>query len=160
MQNLHHRVHLRRYIAHPCLGVLFVLLFVSPTTAQSPQIAQVKTVSGKVYIQRSGARVSVKAGDALFEQDTIDTGTDGAIGITFIDNTVMSTGPNSEVALEEYKFDSNNFNGSMLTDLRKGTLSMVSGDIAKSSPAAMKVKTPAAILGVRGTHFVVQVPED
>jgi hypothetical protein len=72
----------------------------------------------------------------------------------------MSTGPNSEVALEDYKFDSNNFNGSMLTDLRKGTLSMVSGDIAKSSPAAMKVKTPAAILGVRGTHFVVQVPEN
>ncbi len=48
----------------------------------------------------------------------------------------------------------------MLTDLNKGTLSMVSGDIAKSSPSAMKVKTPDAILGVRGTHFVVQVPED
>ncbi len=160
MQNPHHRVHIRRYIAHASLGVLFVLLFVSTTTAQSPQIAQVKTVTGQVYIQRSGARVTVKPGDALFEQDTIDTGADGAIGITFIDNTVMSTGPNSEVALEEYKFDSNNFTGSMLTDLRKGTLSMVSGDIAKSSPAAMKVKTPAAILGVRGTHFVVQVPED
>jgi hypothetical protein len=160
MQNMHHGVHIKRRIAHTCLGVLFVLLFVSSATAQTPQIAQVKTVSGQVYIQRGGARVTVKAGDALFEQDTIDTGADGTIGITFTDNTVMSAGPNSEVALEEYRFDSNNFNGSMLTDLRKGTLSMVSGDIAKSSPASMKVKTPAAILGVRGTHFVVQVPED
>lgn len=160
MRNKHHRVHFRCYTSHACLVVFFALLFVSTTTAQSPQIAQVKTVSGQVYIQRGGARVTVKAGDPLFEKDTIDTGVDGAIGITFTDDTVMSTGPNSEVALEEYRFDSNNFNGSMLTDLRKGTLAMVSGDIVKSSPASMKVKTPAAILGVRGTHFVVQVPED
>lgn len=160
MHYMHHGLHIKRRIAHTCFGVLFVLLFVSNTTAQTPQIAQVKTVSGQVYIQRGGARMTVKAGDPLFEKDTIDTGADGAIGITFTDDTVMSTGPNSEVALEEYRFDSNNFNGSMLTDLRKGTLSMVSGDIAKSSPASMKVKTPAAILGVRGTHFVVQVPED
>ena len=63
------------------------------------------------------------------------------------------------MALEQYRFDSNNFNGSMLADMRKGTLDMVSGDIAKSSPGAMRVKTPEAILGVRGTHFVVQVPD-
>ena len=157
---MHAIVHARRFTASACLGILFVLFLVSTAAAQNPQIAQVKTVSGQVFIQRAGAHVSVKIGDPLFEKDTVDTGADGAIGITFIDNTVMSAGPNSEVALEEYRFDSSNFNGSMLTDLRKGTLSMVSGDIAKSSPAAMKVKTPAAILGVRGTHFVVQVPED
>jgi hypothetical protein len=45
----------------------------------------------------------------------------------------------------------------MLTDMRKGTLTVVSGDIARSSPGAMKVKTPAAMLGVRGTRFAVQV---
>jgi hypothetical protein len=157
---MHAIVHIRRLSTGAFFAILFALLFASTATAQSPQIAQVETVSGQVYVQRGGARVTVKVGDPLFEKDTIDTGTDGAIGITFVDNSVMSTGPNSEVALEDYKFDSNNFSGSMLTDLRKGTLSMVSGDIARSSPEAMRVKTPAAILGVRGTHFVVQVPED
>jgi hypothetical protein len=157
---MHAIVHIRRLSTGAFFAILFALLFASTATAQSPQIAQVETVSGQVYVQRGGARVTVKVGDPLFEKDTIDTGTDGAIGITFVDNSVMSTGPNSEVALEDYKFDSNNFSGSMLTDLRKGTLSMVSGDIARSSPEAMRVKTPAAILGVRGTHFLVQVPED
>jgi hypothetical protein len=155
-------IHCRRYATIATLGISAALGFASAALAQSPsnpQIAQVKTVAGQVSIQRGGASVPIKVGDALFEKDTIDTGADGAIGVTFIDNTVMSAGPNSEVALEQYKFDSNNFNGSMLTDMRKGTISMVSGDIAKSSPAAMKVKTPAAILGVRGTHFVVQVPD-
>jgi len=148
-----------RSTAGACLAIFFVLTFVSAATAQNPQIAQVKTVSGQVSIQRSGTSVPVKVGDPLFEKDVIDTGADGAIGVTFIDNTVMSAGPNSEMALEQYRFDSNNFNGSMLTDMRKGTLNMVSGDIAKSSPEAMKVRTPAAILGVRGTHFAVEVPD-
>jgi hypothetical protein len=152
-------VHSLRFAAGACLGFLIALAFASTASAQNTQIAQVKTVSGQVSIQRGGASIPVKVGDPLFEKDTIDTGADGTIGVTFTDNTVMSTGPNSEVALEQYRFDSNNFNGSMLADMRKGTLDMVSGDIAKSSPGAMKVKTPEAILGVRGTHFVVQVPD-
>jgi hypothetical protein len=45
----------------------------------------------------------------------------------------------------------------MMTDMHKGTFSMVSGDIARSSPDAMKVRTPTAILGVRGTSFAVDV---
>jgi hypothetical protein len=152
-------VHGWRSTAGACLGVLLMLTCAGATTAQNPQIAQVKTVSGQVSVQRGGAIAPVKVGDPLFEKDVIDTGADGAIGVTFIDNTVMSAGPNSEMALEQYRFDSNNFSGSMLTDMRKGTLNMVSGDIAKSSPTAMKVRTPAAILGVRGTHFAVEVPD-
>ena len=69
----------------------------------------------------------------------------------------MSAGPNSEIDLSEYHFDSSNFKGAMLADMRKGTLTVVSGDIARSSPGAMKLRTPAAILGVRGTRFAVQV---
>ena len=88
-----------------------------------------------------------------------NAGADGAVGITFIDNTVMSSGPNSQIMLADYKFNSSNFRGSMLTIMNRGTLSMISGDIARSSPGAMKVKTPTAILGVRGTRFVVEVNE-
>jgi hypothetical protein len=146
-----------RSTAGACVGI--ILMCAAPAIAQNPQIAQVKTVSGQVSIQRGGASAPVKVGDPVFEKDVINTGADGAVGLTFTDNTVMSAGPNSEVALEQYRFDSNNFRGSMLTDMRKGTLDMISGDIAKSSPAAMKVRTPAAILGVRGTHFAVEVPD-
>ena len=156
MHTFHGRVKL---IVRTCTAAACALILGGTAFAQSPAIAQIKTVSGQVFIQRTGNRVAAKVGDPLFEKDTIETGADGSIGVTFVDNTVMSTGPNSEVALDQYRFDSNNFNGSMLTDLNKGTISMISGDIAKSSPEAMKVKTPSAILGVRGTHFAVQVPE-
>jgi hypothetical protein len=44
--------------------------------------------------------------------------------------------------------------------MNRGTVSMISGDIARSTPGAMKVKTPTAILGVRGTRFVIEVKDN
>ncbi len=129
----------------------------SASMASDLPIGQIKKVTGETTIQRDGQHVPAKVGGPVYEKDVIDTGADGAIGITFMDNTVMSAGPNSEVSLQDYRFDSDNYQGAMLTDLRKGTLSVVSGDIAKSSPGAMKVKTPTAILAVRGTRFLVRV---
>lgn len=143
------------------LALVLILLAVSGSVAKADnaQVAQIKTVSGQAEIVRNGARAAARVGDPLFEKDTIETGTDGAIGITFIDNTVMSSGPNSQIVLEDYKFNSSNFKGSMLADMNRGTVSMISGDIARSSPGAMKVKTPTAILGVRGTRFVIEVKD-
>jgi hypothetical protein len=150
----------RRHQAGCALGGM-VLLFSAAFSAAlaGPQIGQVKTVAGQAYILRDAQRFPVSLGDALFEKDTIVTGADGSIGITFIDNTMFSTGPNSEVALDEYQFDSSNFHGGMLANMRRGTLSVVSGDIPRSTPGAMKIKTPTAILGVRGTSFAIQVSE-
>jgi hypothetical protein len=139
------------------LAAVTLLVFVLDAHAGSPQIAQVKTVSGDAVIVRSGARFAAKPGDPVYEKDTIETGEGGAIGLTFVDNTVMSAGPDSEIDLSEYRFDSGNFNGAMLADMRKGTVTMVSGDIARSSPGAMKIRTPSAMLGVRGTRFAIKV---
>ena len=127
--------------------------------AQMP-IAQIKKVTGQASVLRSGERRPANVGDRLFVKDIIETGSDGGIGITFIDNTVFSAGPSSQIALDEFQFDSNDFRGAMLADMRRGTLAVVSGDIARSTPGAMKVKTPTAILGVRGTTFAVQVYGD
>jgi hypothetical protein len=127
--------------------------------AQKP-IAQIKKVTGQAVVLRSGERRPAKVGDMLFIKDVIETGSDGGIGITFIDNTVFSAGPSSQIALDEFQFDSNDFRGAMLADMRQGSLAVVSGDIARSTPGAMKITTPTAILGVRGTTFAIQVYGD
>jgi hypothetical protein len=137
----------------------FLLFAIAGTTvaAEAPRIAQVKKLTGQATILRAGGRLPAKIGDPLFEKDVVETGADGGIGITFIDNTVFSAGPNSQIALDEFRFDSSNFRGEMLADMRRGTLAVVSGDVARSTPGAMKIKTPTALLGVRGTTFAVQV---
>jgi hypothetical protein len=139
------------------LAGIALLTLASSAYADDAAIAQVKTAAGPAFAMRGGSRVALKPGDPLYEKDVLQTDAGGTVGITFTDNTVLSLGPSSEAALAEYSFDSSNFSGTMLTDMHKGTLSMVSGDIARSSPSAMKVRTPTAILGVRGTSFAVEV---
>jgi hypothetical protein len=134
-----------------------ILAAAAPAAAQGPRIAQVKTANGEVSVLRSGQRLPLKIGDPIYEKDVIETGKDGSVGITFIDNSVFSTGPESRLAVDQFSFDSSNFKGSMLADMQKGTLSVVSGDIARSSPGQMRIRTPTAVLGVRGTTFAVQV---
>jgi hypothetical protein len=146
-----------RSAAKSAIVLSLVASLASVARADNSQVAQIKTVHGQAVIVRNGARTAAKIGDPLYEKDTIETGADGSIGITFVDNTVMSSGPNSQIVLEDYKFNSSNFKGSMLTDMKRGTVSMISGDIARSSPGAMKVKTPTAILAVRGTRFAIEV---
>lgn len=133
------------------------LLAASATVAaaEGPRIGQVKTVSGPAAIVRAEARHAAKPGDPIYAKDVIETGDKGSIGITFVDNTVFSAGPNSQLALDQFRLDPSG--GEMLAEVKQGTLSVVSGEITKRSPGAMKIKTPNAVLGVRGTTFAVQV---
>jgi hypothetical protein len=122
----------RAWRAASSLGLILTLLavFDSVANADNTRVAQIKTVAGQAEIVRSGVRTVARVGDLLYEKDTIETGPDGSIGMTFIDNTVMSSGPDSQIVLEDYKFNSSNFKGSMLADMNRGTVSMISGDIA------------------------------
>ena len=137
-----------------------VLLFLPFYAAAEDGIGKIRTVTGESYIVRSGDRMKAEVGAVLQQKDVIETGAEGSVGVTFNDNTVFSAGPNSSVSMEEYKFDPVNLKGSFLAKLGKGTLSVVSGDIARGSPSAMRIRTPSAILGVRGTRFLVRVNEE
>jgi hypothetical protein len=146
-----------RDVATIWLATLLVLAPVVPASADSPRIAQIKTVAGEAAVIRGNARLPARPGDPLYESDVIETGPAGTIGITFIDNTVFSAGPGSELALSKFHFDSRNRRGELQAEMRHGTLNVVSGDITKSSPEATKIKTPTAVLGVSGTTFAVKI---
>jgi len=134
-----------------------VAIGVGTAAAEGPRIGQVKTVNGEATILRDTARLPARPGDPVYAKDVVDTGDHGSIGITFLDNTVFSTGPNSEIALDDFRFHSKSGENNMLAEMRRGTLSVVSGEIPHETPGALKIKTPTAVLGVRGTSFAVQV---
>jgi hypothetical protein len=127
--------------------------------AWANDVGQVKTAKGTVHVEREGKRLPATVGMPIRQADTLVTGADGAVGVTFIDNSLLSTGPNSVLVVDRYSFDSTTHAGQFDASLKKGTLAVVSGKMVKQSPGAMKVHTPAAIMGVRGTEFVVQVEE-
>jgi hypothetical protein len=137
--------------------MLAATFFIVGANAAEGEIGQVKTVFGDVVLIHDGASSSAAAGTAVFENDVVKTGADGSVGITFSDNTVISAGPNTELALDEYSYNPSTLEGTMLADLLAGTVAIDSGDMVRGSSEAMKVKTPSAILGVRGTKFLVRV---
>jgi len=142
-------IHIRRFF------VVFACS-IAPIAGWASDIAQFRVAKGSVYVERSGQRLPARVGTHLQATDTVVTGADGSAGIAFVDNSLLSVGPNSVLAIERYAFNSTTHEGAFESTLRRGTLSVVSGKIAKQSPDAMKVKTPSSILGVRGTEFLVR----
>ena len=104
-------------------------------------------------------QLPAKAGDLVEQSDVMITGSNGSVGFTFIDSSRLSVGPNSRIEFKQFRFNPTTQEGESLTQVHRGTLAMVSGQIAKRSPDAMKVQTPTTILGVRGTKFAVKVEE-
>lgn len=127
--------------------------------ALANDVGQVKVAKGTVHVERDGKRLPATVGMAIRQSDTLVTGADGSAGVTFSDNSLLSTGPNSVLVVDHYNFNSTTHAGRFDASLKKGTLAVVSGKMVKQSPDAMRVRTPAAIMGVRGTEFVVQVDE-
>ena len=135
----------------------FALVVAMPAFAQS--VGQVKVSSGAVSIERAGKRIPASVGTHIEAADNIVTGADGAAGITFVDNSRLSVGPNSTLAISRFNFNPTTHEGNFDSALKRGTLSVISGKLAKRSPDGMTVSTPSTILGVRGTEFVVQAGE-
>ena len=133
-----------------------VLLGVS-TWATASDVGEIKVAKGDAYLERGEARLPVKVGMPVQQSDKVVTGADGTVGITFTDNSLLSVGPDSVLAIDRYVFDSTTYAGQFDSTLSKGTLAVISGKLVKQSPDAMRVHTPSAIMGVRGTEFLVKV---
>jgi len=128
------------------------------TQALAADIGRIKSVTGEASVMRGPQKLPATPGQTLNVKDVLVTGRDGRIGVTFIDNSRFAVGPNARIALAEFQFDENTHEGSSLTRVDRGSLAIVSGQIAKENKDAMKVKTPTSLLAARGTRFVVDVP--
>ncbi len=133
-------------------------LFAASTAQAAEPIGQIKTATGTATVERAGGSIPATVGERVYETDTVVT-TDGTVGITFADNSMMALGPNSRLSLDEFKFDQTTHDGRFNASLAKGTLTVKSGQIVKQTPEAMRIKTPAALLGVRGTEFAVRADD-
>lgn len=138
------------------LAILGVVLAAQPAWAE---IGRIKRSMGSASVERGKAMLSTKAGFVLLPGDTLVTGKDGQMSMTFIDDTRFAVGPNSRVSVDQFDYNRKSQTGSFVTKVNRGSLAVVSGQIARSKPDAMKVRTPTSLLGVRGTRFIVEVPK-
>ena len=135
-----------------------VVLTTTPVYAQQPAAAgRIKVVTGSAFIVRQNTTLPAKPGDAVYAIDTLKTDADGTLGVTLMDDTRLSLGPSSEVRLERYVFAPAEGGLGMVLNFVRGVAAYVSGRMAKLAPDAIRLETPAAIVGVRGTTVAIKV---
>lgn len=146
--------------SHWLTGCLLACAVQAVHAAEPQPVGMVKTSKGLVSIERSGQRQAAPVGAAVFAGDRLRTGEASTVGVTLKDSTLLSTGPNSLLVIDKFEFDQTTHEGALGASLRKGTLAVVSGKLAKQAPESVEFRTPSAILGVRGTEFAVEVAND
>ncbi len=131
------------------------LLLAAPLVWAADVAGTVKVSKGQVMVERDQQKLPASVGTPIYSSDRVMTGPDGSVGITLRDNTLLSAGPNSTVDLDKFSFNSTTHVGAIDAKVRRGTLSVISGKIAKASPEAVRFSAPGMTLGVRGTRFVI-----
>ena len=139
-------------------GALMVVSVPIWALAAEPGAAgRIKVVSGPVFVVRGNVTTPATAGQTVFEADTLRTGANGRVGITLSDDTRVSLGPDSEARLDQFVYAPAEKRGGLVLRVVRGLIAYVSGRIAKLSPDAVKLETPNAIVGVRGTTLTLRV---
>lgn len=141
------------------VGVLaFVLVAATPALAdQQTAAGRIKNVTGAAFIVRGNATIPAEPGQIVYEADGLRTGPDGTVGVTLKDETRLSLGPSSEVRVEKFLYAPGNGSLGMVLKFVRGVAAYVSGRMAKLAPDSVRLETPAAIVGVRGTSMAIRV---
>ncbi len=120
-------------------------------------IGHVTKLTGTATAIRNGVSIILNQGDNVEKGDVVQSGSDSTLGITFIDGTVFGLSSNAKMVLNEMVYDPNGSNNSSLLSLVAGTIFFVAGETAKHGE--MKVDTPVATMGIRGTAVAVEQVE-
>lgn len=132
------------------------------TSATAPAVASdvagvVKTVKGMVQIERAGGNSAAVIGSDVYSRDRVVTGPASSVGITLRDTTQLSAGANTTLELDRFAFDSTTYGGELHASVKRGSLAVISGKLAKANPDSVRFSTPTTTLGVRGTQFIIEV---
>ena len=129
--------------------------------AQADPVGQVATVQGSATVTRGSqatAAVALRINDPVFTDDTLATGADSTLSVTFDDETTFSLSANTRIVVNAFIYQEGGDNNAAAFNVAVGTAAFVASLVAKTGD--MKISTPTATLGIRGTTGVVDVPED
>jgi hypothetical protein len=141
-------------------AILAGLLAVAPSAAaQALDIGVIKTVTGGVTVVRGQNGIPATPGMIVLVKDSLVTGKDGSVGVVLKDDSTVSLGPDSEISFQDFQFSPGEGRLSWVSRFVRGTAVFLTGIIGKLSPQSVRVETPVATVGIRGTRFAIKVGE-
>src|SRR6185295_1317601 len=131
-------------------------LWVLPGAANAAGIATVVDVVNEGYRTPPGAdEITAKSADELVQNEALRTEQESTIQVKFVDGSELSVEQSSEMVLSDYVFDGSASTG--LINLNNGLFHFTSNG---QNDQGVKLRTPVATIGVRGTEFLVHVDHD
>ncbi len=127
------------------------------TAASDEPIGNVAALTGIATVIRNKDSIALKLKDDIYLNDTVATAADSSLGVTFNDATTFHLSANSKITIDNYVYEDGGNQNAGIFDIGKGTVAFVAAAVAKTGD--MKITTPTASLGIRGTTGVVDVPE-
>jgi hypothetical protein len=124
--------------------------------AEEP-IGNVATLIGSATVTRNNETSALKLKDDIFQNDVLRTSAKSSLGITFSDATTFNLTANATITVDSFVYEEGGKQNAALFDVAKGTVAFVAAAVAKTGD--MKISTPTATLGIRGTSGLVEVPE-
>jgi len=132
-------------------------------------IGKILKTTGSVFLEHTGAVIvqaslpangngQAKVGDAVYEGDVIKTGANSTANLAFADGTSFNISQNAQMELNEFVYSPNGKSNSTVYNLTKGAFTFIAGEVAHTG--SMKVETPLATMGIRGTAPHVEILED
>jgi hypothetical protein len=125
--------------------------------AADDPIGNVATLTGSATVTRNNASAPLKLKDDIFLNDVLQTLASSTLGVTFNDATTFNLTANAQIAVDSFVYEDRGKANAALFNVAKGTVAFVAAAVAKSGD--MKISTPTATLGIRGTTGLVEVPE-
>ena len=137
--------------------VILLILLTSPSYAKIGDVIQQVGVTD--IERKDGSKFEkVDKNFGVESYDTVKT-KNGRTAIQFVDETRVDVTENSKLVIDEFVYDPNTSTGSLALKASFGTVRYASGQIAKNSRQNVKISTPTAVVGVRGTDFSLTVDE-
>jgi len=142
------------------IGCIVLTLTILPLKSSLASIGEVTQSEGSGVIDRKDGDKGIVVEKELdvFSYDTVKTG-NGKVGIEFIDATRVDVTQHSKLIIDEFVYDPNTKTGKLSLKAKLGTVRYASGQIAKNSATNVKITTPTATIGVRGTDFTMTIDE-
>jgi hypothetical protein len=127
--------------------------------AQAEGVGRLTLMKGRVDILKGGQlpATPAKVNDGVQTGDVIRTRSASKAQITFMDNSTMTIGPESRVAIEAYMFDSAKQKRNAVLQIFQGLAHVVVNKVYKPGEPDFVVKTHTAVMGVRGTEFGIRL---
>tara|TARA_B100001142_G_scaffold281578_1_gene293393 strand:+ start:1357 stop:1932 length:576 start_codon:yes stop_codon:yes gene_type:complete len=136
---------------------LLITLFSSLQGFANEMIGVISAGIGEISNQKNE---KLSTGSKIYFGDTILVKAQSNAQILLLDETALTVGEKSELTIDEFIYDPKSKIGKIVSNIKIGTVRVITGEISKKNPDNLEVNVPTGSIGARGTEFVVVTESD